>query len=127
MKYYIKFIFPKIKIKGPLFRGPFYLSYAEFHFFFFINNTNFCKIFAYNTSLLYIRSDILSFFPSTNFFVLVNYMKEMRKCVHFLHTYKSFIPLFASSKTPTLKSGGSSMYLTNCPLNIMLLTSSSKL
>ena len=59
------------------------------------------------------------FFPSTNFFVLVNYMKEMGKCVHFLHKYKTFIPLFAGSRTPTSQSGGSSTYLTNCPLNIM--------
>ena len=91
----------------------------NFIFLLLIDDTNFCKIFAYNTSLLYIRSDILPFFPSTNFFVLVNYMKEMGKCVHFLHKYKSFIPLFAGSKTPTSQSGGSSTYLTNCPLNIM--------
>jgi hypothetical protein len=33
------------------------------------------------------------------FFVLVNYMKEMRKCVHFLHKCKSFILRFADNKT----------------------------
>lgn len=80
----------------------------------------FCKIFAYNTSLLYIRSDILPLLSFDQLFCIGKlYERDGKMCPLFLHKYKSFIPLFAGSKTPTSQSGGSSTYLTNCPLNIM--------
>ena len=64
---------------------------------------SFCSIFAYNISLLYKRSDTSSpSFLQSTFFLLVNYMRETEKCVHFLHQCKTFSNPHASPYTSIL-------------------------